>query len=67
MKERIEELRKIAMANYNQGGDGMVECWTNEDYEDFIKKAEARGEDVVQEFYASMKIYQDHREDIQGA
>ena len=34
----IADVRKIAMKNYTRGGDVIVECWTDKDIEDFLKR-----------------------------
>ena len=34
----IAEVRKIAMKNYTRGGDVIIECWTDKDIEDFLKR-----------------------------
>ena len=35
-KLTITEVRKIALANYNRGGDIIVECWTDGDILEWI-------------------------------
>lgn len=35
-KLTVAEVRKIAMKNYNRGGDIVVECWTDEDITEWI-------------------------------
>jgi hypothetical protein len=38
----VEEVRKRAMANYNRGGDVIVECWEDKQIEDWINGEDQR-------------------------
>jgi hypothetical protein len=31
----IEEMKKLALKHYEDGGDSIVECWDTEDYEEY--------------------------------
>lgn len=66
MEKLIAKLKQIAKDNYNNGGDGMVECWDDREYIKFINRCKEFGEDVEEEFYKSMAVYKSHREDIEG-
>lgn len=34
----VEEVKKYAMKNYENGGDAIVECWEDSDIEDFLRR-----------------------------
>ena len=40
MKKAItyEELIELAKARYNRGGDGFIECWSQKDFEEYVKE-----------------------------
>ncbi|MFJ8528692.1 hypothetical protein [Bacillus sp. NPDC094106] len=64
--ELIEKLKKIAMNNYNNGGDMMVECWDNDDYLQFIENHGSSAESVVNSFYEAMGVMQESRKGIES-
>jgi hypothetical protein len=35
-----EKLKKIAMDNYDKGGDSFIECWDSKDWDKFIVENE---------------------------
>lgn len=41
-KLTIEEVKEIAMKNYEKGGDVIIECWDDEDIADWIKREGTR-------------------------
>lgn len=38
----VEEVKRRAKANYNKGGDGIIECWTDKQIADWISGEDAR-------------------------
>jgi hypothetical protein len=66
MEEKIKMLKQLALDNYNNGGDGMVECWDNKDYEQFITRCEEQGKDIKETALKDMGVYDSHRKDIEA-
>lgn len=34
----VADVKRIAMKNYTRGGDVIIECWTDKDIEEFLKR-----------------------------
>jgi hypothetical protein len=60
----IEKLKKLAMDNYENGGDTMIECWDKSDWLEFIQNNE--GKDLVAELKSDMQLMKDREDDIKG-
>lgn len=41
-KLTVADVRKIALENYNRGGDAIIECWTNDDIQNWIDNGGTR-------------------------
>lgn len=33
----FEELQKLALKHYNEGGDGIVECWDQNTFDEYVR------------------------------
>lgn len=60
----IDKLKAIAMDNYENGGDGFIECYDDAEWVRFIEDAEGK---PITELRKAMKLYDDHRRDIQNS
>lgn len=73
-----QEFKALALAHYNNGGDGVVECWSESDYDEFghVTKAEAlemfgSREEVILDMTADAESYreeaqQETEEDVES-
>jgi hypothetical protein len=60
-KLSIEEVRELALEHYNEGGDVVVECWTDEDIMLWLEEHPTKEEllDLFSKYY-------DHYQDMRG-
>ena len=54
MKMTIAEVRTMAMDMYNEGGDVIIECWSDEQVEEWIAE-----EGTKIELLETMAVYKD--------
>lgn len=54
-EDMVIRLKKIVLDNNST--NKTIRNWSTQDYKNFIKKTEARGTDVVEEFCKSMGIH----------
>lgn len=38
VEQKIEYAKSIALKHYEQGGDGMIECWDKQDFLDWFER-----------------------------
>jgi hypothetical protein len=57
----IEYIKKMAIKNYNTGGDVIIECWDNKDIQEFIDDG-----NKLPDLYKLFKLYHDTAEDIRA-
>ena len=50
-----KELQTLALAHYNQGGDAVVECWDESDFNEYIAEV---GEMTRESALALFKMYE---------
>lgn len=43
-KLTIDEIREIATERYEEGGDGIIECWTDRDIKEWLEEGNGRRE-----------------------
>lgn len=60
----IARLKHIASENYEKGGDSFIECYTDQDWTQFIE--EANGAPVAR-LRKAMKRRYDHQKEIENA
>lgn len=60
MRLTVEQVRKLAMKHYEEGGDVIIECWTDEDIAESIttladlsKVIDIRAEEMAAQDYFS--------------
>ena len=49
-----KELQTLALAHYNQGGDAVVECWEERDFNAYVAEV---GEMTREDALALFKMY----------
>ena len=62
-KITVEEVRKLAMKNYNRGGDGVIECWEDSDIQEAIDDGMITSAQWLKSFHGFDAV----RRDIQNA
>lgn len=62
----IEELKKFTRENYSNGGDVMVECWDNRDWEDFMDKCKEYKKQPKRYLKEIMRIHDERRKGIEN-
>lgn len=65
----IEIVKKVAMENYNNGGDSVIECWTDEDIQNYIDGTgdyEELGKGSMKDLLESFSIFDEVRKEIQA-
>lgn len=60
----IDKLKQIALDNYEQGGDGFVECYDDQDWIQFIEGANGK---PVSRLRKDMKLYKSVVDDIRNS
>ncbi len=50
LKMEIKKVKQVAMKNYENGGDMIIECWTDEDIAEWLK------ENKLEDIYKLMEI-----------
>lgn len=55
-----KEFYKLALRNYKNGGDGIVECWDENTFNEYVAEFGPITEKVAQEMFdTAMDIYRD--------
>ena len=70
MKEQIELMKKWCADHYEQGADTMVECWSDEDYEDLFVTLDGQPrttEQAWQSLKAVASVYADRQADARNS
>lgn len=57
------ELMEYARAHYASGGDGVVECWDERMFEDYVREC---GEITKRKALALFRLYKDTMDDMLG-
>lgn len=61
VKLTVEEVKKIAMENYNKGGDVIIECWDDADIQEWIDDKGTKT--ALKRLFG---LYDDKRRDIES-
>ena len=57
-----KEFYKLALRNYENGGDGIVECWDENTFNEYVTEFGPITEKVAHEMFdTAMDIYRDMR------
>ena len=57
-----KELYKLALRNYETGGDGIVECWDENTFNEYVAEFGPITEKIAYKMFdTAMDIYQDMR------
>ncbi len=57
-----KEFYKLALHNYENGGDGVVECWDENTFNEYVKEFGPITEKVAHEMFSTaLEIYADMR------
>jgi len=70
MKEQIELMKQWCADHYEQGADTMVECWSDEDYEDLFVTLDGQPrttEQAWQSLKAVASVYADQQADARNS
>ena len=68
----VADVKRIAMENYTRGGDVIVECWTDKDIEEFLKRNKNPIEklkniiSIHNEEYEAAKYFSGYNEESEG-
>ena len=66
----IEKAKAYAKANYNNGMDYFVECYADEQWQDYVHCYETKAlkswQEVKAEMFQDAKNYAEHKADIRG-
>lgn len=54
----VTDVKRIAMKNYTRGGDVIIECWTDKDIEEFLK----RNKNPIKELKSIMNVWNEEYE-----
>lgn len=66
-KLTIEEVKKVAMKHYNNGGDTIIECWEDREIQEWIDGAGVWYKPgSKKELLKMFGLYEDYRKDIQN-
>jgi hypothetical protein len=63
MQSTIEHIRQIALRHYEQGGDIIVECFTDSELEQFVQSSIEIGNSPIDDLYKLMSIFNDRQTD----
>lgn len=63
MEEQIKRLKELAMKNYQNGGDFVVECWDRRTFVEFI---EEHGADSERKLLILIGVLAERNRDIEA-
>lgn len=58
-----DEMMKLALENYNKGGDGFAECWDERMYDDYVEEF---GPVTKTKALQMFRLYKDCTDDAMG-
>jgi hypothetical protein len=58
-KITVAEVKRLAMANYNNGGDGVIECYEDKDIQEDIDNGMTTEKDWLQSFGVRDEVIKD--------
>jgi hypothetical protein len=66
VNELIALLKQIALKNYENGGDAMIECWDRQAWERFLADCGEWNTDPITSTFESMKDWKDYGDEIRA-
>ena len=58
-KITVAEVKKLAMANYSKGGDGVIECMEDHEIQKAIDEGWTTSKDWLKSFRLADSVYRD--------
>lgn len=62
-----KEFYKLALKNYNNGGDGIVECWSESDFDEYVQEFGEMTEEAAKAMFEDAdEVFRDMTADAQA-